>query len=248
MLIFTASKNAPKEVDIRALQFEEKDRLERLQYPRTNGPQPAQRTFTTVNTYCGYWTFSGTQLIFSPQYRNDRQGKLLFGEDSAALILAPSSPMDSEHRIDIAYHTIDSVVLGHQSDPTITFALLYAPKLFELPNVTDKFANVGLARTSQPRQLPKTRLESLDAHHSQVARTCWVYRVMLDHSQKISIVSNLLKANRKVLSHVSMTTNCEKNTVPFATQLSTLENALQTQSVPFTVKFQVHRLSTNGCT
>jgi hypothetical protein len=251
LLIFTPSTNAPKDVDIRALQLDEKYRREKLQLQQQQGQatdgtsQPLQRTFDTINTYCGYWTFNGPQLVFSPQYSDDRCGSLLFGENSIALLLRPRDVYGREHRIDIAYHTIESVVVGPQSDPCVTFSLTYSPKLYELPDIADQMASVGLSGRQQ-RQLPKTRVECLTAAHARVVSSCFVYRVRFCSSKDVIAVMRLLRGNRKIMSHVSMPTPLENATLPFAIQLDRLATALQYYLIPFRVKFQVQRLATNG--
>jgi hypothetical protein len=253
MLIFTPSTNTPKDVDIRALQLDEKYRREKLQLQQQQGQatdgasQPLQGTFDTINTYCGYWAFNGSQLVFSPQYSDDRCGHLLFGENSIALLLKPRDAYGSEHRIDIAYHTIESVVVEPQSDPCVTFALTYSPKLYELPGIVDHMASMTMAMGGrQQRQLPKTRLDCLTAAHARVVSSCFVYRVRFRLSQDVDAVMRLLRGNRKIMSHVSMPTPFENVTLPFATQFDRLATALQYYSIPFRVKFQVERLATNG--
>ncbi|KAF2706974.1 RdRP-domain-containing protein [Pleomassaria siparia CBS 279.74] len=245
MLIFAPSKNAPKDVDIRSLILDEKVRLERLQHAQPDGHQRTQRIFTTLEAHCGYWSNSGSQLIFSSQYVDERNGQLLFGENSIVLLLKPSSTENCEHRIDIAYHTIESVVLGHQSDLSVTFAMQYPPKFFELPDLSDQLAFMGLGGTPQ-RQPPKTRFEALALEHSRVGGSCFVYRVKLHPSENMSVVSNLLKAHRKMPPHVSMMTPIDMPTSTYKTQLDRLALAFRDQSIPFGVKFQIHRLATNA--
>jgi hypothetical protein len=238
-------------VNLRALHLDEKYRREKLQLQQQqdhttgNTSQHPQRTFDTVDMYCGYWTYSSSQLVFSPQYRDTRSGSLLFGENAVALLLSPADDHGREHRIDIAYYTIQSVVVGHQSDPTVTFALTYPPRLYELPGVMDQFASMVL-NSRQQRQLPKTRLESLTAAHSRVVGSCFVYRMKFRLSHDVSAVMRVLRGNRKIQRHVSMTTPYETTTLPFETQLDRLAAALQTPSIPFRVKFQVQRLATDG--
>lgn len=93
-----------------------------------------QRAFSLRRISCGQFNYSYDQLQFSPYFQQDRNGRIVFGRRSVVVDLKPlvhQSETTPGHQIEIPYDTVESFTTGTSANPTLTFSLSEAPRLFE---------------------------------------------------------------------------------------------------------------------
>jgi hypothetical protein len=251
-VILCPSKNSPKDTDICSLQLEEKVRAERAaRLVLEPSPPPLQCQFKIASTYCGYWDYRDTELVFVPQYLDDREGLVYFGNNCALLDLQASAIWPESCRVEIFYQILETVFLGHYSNPTVTFTAQAPPKFFGPPNLNELVNALFLDPISRSKRTPQWyRLEGMSPLHHRVAGMCFVYQITLKKSTEIAAVSQILKSHPRMPPSISMATNTLESPLNFHVELDRLEQSLQSGRkyglLAFSVKFQVIRLAVNG--
>jgi len=210
-----------------------------------------QSQFEITSTYCGYWDYRDTELVFVPQYYDDRQGLVHFGKSCALLDLQPSAIWRETCRVETFYQILETVFLGHYSNPTITFTAQAPPKFYGPSNLDDVMDALLLSTTSRFKRVPEWyRLEGMSPLHHRIAGMCFVYQITLKKPTEIAAVSQILNSSPRMPPNISMATNTLKSPLNFHVEFDRLEQSLQLGQkygpLAFSVKFQVIRLAVNG--
>ncbi|OCL15167.1 RdRP-domain-containing protein [Glonium stellatum] len=250
-LTFNRSKFPPKEIDLRAIEYEENKRIQKTQMAtdKSHFTEKFARRFGTTTTDCGYWGYNDLQLVYIPEYHDNRHGELIFGKTAATMLLEPSSIFGSHCRFDVPYNAIETIVLGVYSNPTVTLTLHRAPKFYKIEDIIDSF-NAFAFNTHSQRRAERVRTTSMNPDHTGIVGSCFVYQITLAEGSEISSVYQLLEKSPGMPPHISMETPNVQGPPLFRTHLDLLLEALKDTgefaSIPFSVKFQMQRLVTNG--
>jgi len=248
------SKDAPDPWLLKSLRKDESDRYAAKQSRKPDIVPPAKveeqvRAFDINNLACGQWQHDGYHLAFATHFQEYRPGRLVFTNRSVFVKLYPTNA-STIHQLEIPYYSITSFVTGSTSDPSLTFSLSEAPKLFRMENtledVTNAFQNMGFKKPSQQGN-QRTRIMALCKSHEIVVSSCLCYRFVLSVHSQIRLVQNL-RRQAEIPQSINMGTSTIMTT-PFAAQMTNLNSALATGkhgALPFDLKFQMQKLAHNG--
>lgn len=259
------SNKVPDPYLLLSLRKEESDRYAASQSKRprivqgreqeANRPGENRRAFGISSLKCGQWAYVGDDLAFATYSHERRHGRIVFGHRNLLIKLLPEVANLPSHQIEIPYGSIQSFTIGPKTNPSITFSLAEAPKLYETlvekssaPNsniLEDAMRMLALRQRLQV--FTRKRITSLSKAHENVVPSCLCYRVMLSNAGDTARVQ-ALKSFPEITDSISFATSAiMKN--PFAAQMTELNSALtgtRYGQMPFDVKFQMHRLARNG--
>ncbi|EGP83253.1 RNA-directed RNA polymerase [Zymoseptoria tritici IPO323] len=224
--------------------------------PGTKGQ--ASASFPGITLQCGRWEYvkvggQNAQLVFVSEFTDNRPGRIVVGSKEAVILLGPDG--SDQCRIDFSYHPSDciDIVVGTYEEPSITFNLNKAPKIYEVPAFDELAAQMTALllgpRAQKPRPPKKIRLSGINNVHQKVAGTCWAYRFVLEDARKLPDLRKLLAKNAKMCSVQALKT---KTTYPkdfLEDNFIRLSHELTRGTwprKPFTVHYQIERLARNG--
>ena len=254
-----SSNNPPDDFTLRSLKKEESDRYAASQSKKPKivpgkeieiqrPGQHNRRAFDIDSLKCGQWSYVGADLVFVTYSQERKKGRLIFGPRSLFIKLWPQAPNLPVQQIEFSYSIVQSMTIGSNSNPSITFLLLEAPRVFEKLNteiVEALFQRLNLRKKSQ--NFTRKRITALSKEHENVASSCLCYRIMLSNCADIASV-RALRRFPEIPDSVTWDTP-EIMTTPFTTQMTALNLALsgsKYNSLPFDLKFQMQKLAQNG--
>ena len=207
-----------------------------------------RRAFDISSLKCGQWGYLGADLAFVTYTQERKKGRMIFGPRSLLIKIWPQDPLLPLQQLEIPYSCVQSTTLGSNSNPSITFSLYVAPKLFE--SISTNVLELALQRLTirkESQDYTRKRITALSREHKTVVSSCLCYRVMLSSAADIAGV-RALRHYPEIPHSVSWDTS-EVMTTPFAAQLTALHSALsgsRYSSLPFDLKFQMQKLAQNG--
>ena len=252
-LYFSTSNKRPDPILLQSLQKQAKDK-EKNTHRGSHQALPfvrPERAYNYLSLSCGIWDHKDTKLTFTSYFHDARRGRVMFGKQALALVVEPEYGLHSCYRVDFPYNSVQSITLGDFQDPSLTFTLSEAPRMFEITEVEQQLQALlnRLQIGSRTRTPPKrTRISSLTATHVTVVSSCFVYRILLSEPSSLRHIDNLLRRGQKMPPSISCPTYVMKAEASFHVEMRTLLVALSgsSHSLSFGVKFQMQRLAQNG--
>ena len=257
------SYHAPDKFLLSSLASEEK-RITTTQTRKAKGaatkPTELQRAFNIRQICCGHWGYSNNKLAFFAHFREDRNGRVIFGRRSIVIQLDSNvyNPYTTaSHQIEILYGSVESFTTGTPANPTITFSLAEAPKLFENAQMQDEEASLATAMQRTTLQYPgpvdrndlikRIRITALGKSHEIVVSSCLCYRFTVTNPQDFQAIQ-ALKYAREIPQIIAWGAPVI-GSYSFSAQMTHLNNALaggKFGQFSFGLKFQLQRLAQNG--
>ena len=235
------------------------DNEEKVSHGKNTKSSTLLRTFPLRQILCGQLGYASERLVFFSHFQEDRIGRIIFGRRAVVVHLEPrlanigSTP---SYQIQIPYNSVESFTIGTAANPTATFSLAGAPKLFEIVKEQeneDPLQNAMRQLGIQNRQaenrtnaVKRHRITALSKTHELVVSSCLVYRFML-RSESIGAIK-ALKSASEIPSIIPWNTQVALGG-SFPSQMTQLNNALtggKFAAFSFGLKFQLQRLAQNG--
>lgn len=254
------SNKPPDEFLLRSLKKEESDRYAASQSKKPRIVQGRgdenrrpgnsnRRAFDISSLKCGQWGYVGADLAFVTYSQERKKGRMIFGPRSLLIKLWPQDPTSRLQQVEIPYSSIQSMTVGPNTNPSITFSLSEAPKLFEHSDTEIEAAlqKLAIRKGTQVQSFTRKRITALNKEHETVVPSCLCYRIMLSNTADIAGV-RALRQFPEIPNSNSWVTSAVVKT-PFAAQMTELNSALTSTryiQMSFDVKFQMHRLARNG--
>ena len=273
-----SKNNPPDEFLLRHLRKDESDRYAASQSKKPNvvpgkvdenrRPGRNRRAFDISSFKCGQWDYVGADLAFVTYAQERKKGRMIFGPRSLFIKLWPLAPNLPLQQVEFPYHNVQSMTIGPNTNPSITFSLSEAPKLFEdldtdILEVALKRLGIGKAGQGFKRK----RITALNKEHETVVSSCLCYRIILSNAADITgmrvphLLQNKIFSNRvditgiRALRHspeipdsIPWNTS-EVMKISFAGQMTALQSSLsgsRYSNLPFELKFQMQKLAQNG--
>lgn len=233
------SKNAPDEWLLASLEMQRKEKL-RMQ---VNLGNDLQRSFEVMSLACGLWDYVREDPIFVSHFQDCTLGTVKFGPNALTI----SFPI---YLVDIPYYMITTSNAGNKISPSLTLSLIAAPKIYKKYIDDDLTRSLALPNSGVPaRKSPEwKRVSSMGPEHQGIASTCFVYRLGLINARDILHILGLKEA-KEVPASSPLASLSMKAETTLAKENSELKGALTLQysNFPFDLKFQLQKLSQNGC-
>jgi hypothetical protein len=253
-LYFAAGNKQPDPILLHSLRKEAKDKAKNILKRRLPASPPAarlERKYPYLSLSCGVWDYKDSNLSFVSHFHDARRGLVMFGKQALALVVQPDIGISSCYRVDFPYYSVQSITSGNFQDPSLTFTLSEAPRIYEITDTEQTLEALlsSLRIRSQTRTPPKRlRISSLGTTHDTVVSSCFVYRVRLAEPSSLRHIDNLLKQGQKMPPSISCPTVMMAAGTAFGHEMEALLLALSQrfQSLSFGVKFQMQRLAQNG--
>lgn len=168
------SRNQPDEYLLRSLELKATKSMALSQVgPAAHHMQSS--SFKISQLQCGVWSFDNDELVFEPHFLDSRRGRILFGHRQVALLYEDRDSLESSsaYRINFKYFDVDTVIIGDDESPTVSFTLHVAPAFYCKPsiNLTEAFANFSLLGVNGVK-LPPLKEETNHKHQSNPRRDC----------------------------------------------------------------------------
>lgn len=263
----SSSTYKPDELILKTLRYEEEEILRKAsrrarRLPDNDNPpdQPLivlkrprqQRAFDFSSLWCGVWDYNGSQAAFAPHFQDTRQGTVMFGKRTLAMVLRADGWVTSTCRIDIPYWSIDTVVTCSQLNK-VTFTLKFAPRVYKLEDgLEGLMSGLGISAPNSRRyqRFNRTRVAAIDESHELVISSCFVYQITLSNPADVSKLDHLLHRTRGMPPALSLPTSYTQAHVTFKQDFERLKGLIfaegQFGNLKFSVKFQVERLARNA--
>ena len=259
------SRNQPDAYLLRSLKKEESDRYlkkhaQKLKIVPGKVEKPKQkdndrRTFEVYQWQCGQWTYKKSTLTFVAYHSEGRLGRMVFGDRVLRVNLRPQHPDGPNYQIDIPYSSIHSFTVGSKTDPSVTFSLSEPPKLYEvLPDQDSSPQAKELSQFFQRLNIKQTktlvkrkRIPAINQSHETVVASCLCYRFLLSNARDIFGVYQL-RGYANIPASIKWDTTVSVKTT-YGAQMAALDALLagtQYSKVPFSIKFQIQKLTQNG--
>lgn len=254
----SVSNKSPDEFLLRSLKKEESDRYAASQSKKPKivhgredeNHRPGnrnRRAFDISSLKCGQWDYVGADLAFVTYSQERKKGRMIFGPRSLLIKLWPQDPDTPLQQIEFSYDSVQSMTMGSKTNPSITFSLSEAPKLFESlkANILE-VALQSLAIRNGRQVFTRRRITALSKEHETVVSSCLCYRIMLSNTADIAGV-RALRHYPEIPDSISWDTSAVMRT-PFTAQMTALHSALSTRygNLTFDLKFQMQKLAQNG--
>lgn len=254
-IICVRSIHIPDRFLLQSLKQEEERKIladeARKSNPGKSRAPGGQRSFVIASLACGQWGYpNNDNLAFMSHFQEQRRGRMVFGKRLVMIDIDPPVNLNPGHRIEIPYHDIEMFTVGGLKNPTVTFTLHVAPKLYEdmLPSGEDiliaSLKNLG-SRTAQPA-FKRKRVSALCKAHEIVVSSCLCYRFLLQTNTDIRLIQLL-----KNVSHIPESVSWDSSNIVklnFSQQLTLMNATLGRlyENVSFDVKFQFQKLAQDG--
>ena len=258
------SNNIPDKYLLSSLQSQELNRASKAQrlgsYTGAMDQQPkTQRVFLMSSVFCGQWDYSSGRSLFKGHFMLMMSGRLLFGRRAVVLSLDSTNTDKPSQQILMRYDSIESIVTGdfERGNPSITFSLAEAPKLYEKTSSFNEEAMLATAMQGLGIQHPamriaynpvkRRRITALSKTQEAVVGSCLCYRVILSNDRDIRALRALNRIQgipRSVTSDTAIDISSS-----FPAEMTKLNNALaggRYMRFPFGAKFQLQRLAQSG--
>ncbi|USW59560.1 Putative RNA-dependent RNA polymerase, eukaryotic-type [Septoria linicola] len=267
-LNITKSTKEPSEFDLKALVHEQNQRSRKPPVPTPAAAQPASTNEFALNAVlCGNWDYakevgprSDPKLVFIHHWAEYTTGRAIFGRNEAKIILGDGTSI--RHRIDIPYRDCRNITIGAANEPTVTFTLYVAPKMYELDlhqhgderslllaQMSALGVGNGPTRQNPQQANKKHRVSEINASHRHVVGHCFVYRVSLLDRTKLATIRSIVSRSDKC-TVMNVKTNVEYPQELMDKAFVRLNYHLSDQARygnrPFQLLFQVDRLARNG--
>lgn len=248
------SKKSPDEWALKNLQMEAKNRLNKAAQPSEGKSTPivapkSQSKLPIHSITCGVWDFQGSQPIFISYRKWKVTGTIRFTAIKAII------KTDKSLRIDLLCSNVQETVVSGVPNPTITITCTEAPMFFRIAsnhsqNSAGSAADLlpmiqSMNLNSRQTTENRTRLPSLDLEHGMIVGSCLVYQVGLTQVN--------VNTQMEALGHVHglpppIRQNIIVNfaTTSFQSEMAPLRRALEASMLPFSIKFQVQKLASQG--
>ena len=252
------SKNTPNEFLLGTLRKEESDRYAASQSKKPNivpgkmdenrRPGNNRRAFDISSFKCGQWDYVGTDLAFVAYAQERKKGRMIFGPRSLFIKLWPLAYNLPLQQVEFPYKTVQLMTIGSNTDPSITFALSEAPKIFE--DLDTNILEVALRRldiSKASKGFKRKRITALNKEHETVVSSCLCYRIILSNAADIAGIQALRHSPEIPYSMTWDTSELMK--ISFAGQMTALQSSLngsRFRNLPFELKFQMQKLAQNG--
>ena len=252
------SKNNPEEFLLRSLRKEESDRYAASQSQKPNvvqgkvdenrRPGKNRRAFDISSFKCGQWDYVGTDLVFVTYAQERKKGRMIFGPRSLFIKLWPLAPNLPLQQVEFPYNSVQSMTIGPNTNPSITFALSQAPKLFEDldTNILEvALRSLDISKASQG--FKRKRITALNKEHEMVVSSCLCYRIILSNAADI-VGIRALRHSPEIPDSIPWNTS-EFMKMSFAGQMTALQSSLngsKYRNLPFELTFQMQKLAQNG--
>lgn len=233
------SKNVPDEMLLASMEMERKNRM------RTHAEKgdDLQRSFQIRSLACGLWDYVREDPIFVSHFQDCTPGTVSFGSKALNIKLTMYS-------VEIPYFMVSSLTAGNKISPSITLSLVGAPKMYKKCLDDDLQRSLALLSFGAPSRKSPTwkRVSSMGPDHHGIASTCFVYRLELINARDILHILALKEA-KEVPPSSPLAALSMKPQTSLAKETSELNQALTLQyaNFPFDLKFQLQKLSQNGC-
>ena len=253
-----SKNNPPNEFILLSLRKQESDRYAASQSKKpkivqgrgdeNRRPGKSQRAFDISSLKCGQWSYLGADLAFITYSQERKKGRVIFGPRSLFVKLWPHAPNLPLQQVEFPYSCVQSMTIGPDTNPSITFSLLEAPKLFE--NLDSDIIEIALRRlniSKRSQDFTRKRITALSKEHETVVSSCLCYRIVLSNAADIAGV-RALRRFPEIPDNISWDTS-EVTTTTFAAEMTALHSALsgsRYSSLPFDLKFQMQKLAQNG--
>ena len=257
------SNNTPDEFLLRSLKKEESDRYVaasqskkpklvsgKVDENHRPGNHHDRRAFDISSLYCGQWDYAGTNLVFVTYSQERKRGRMIFGPRNLLIKLWPQTPTLPIQQVDIPYSSVQSMTIGPNTNPSITFSLAESPKLFESLDTGAKTLETALKNLLVPKgrqAFTRERITALGKEHEAVVSSCLCYRIMLSNGADVAGI-RALRRFPEIPESFPWDTSAVMKTA-FAAQMAALHSALGSSkyvSLPFDLKFQTQKLAQNG--
>lgn len=247
----SASRNEPDTFLLSSLRSEQ-DRLQTKKASTGKGStQRFERTLSCSSLACGMWDYDvKSHLVFVPYFTDFRHGTMTFGRKSLSLELNPPAAHLPVLQLDIRYSTVQSMTLGNRLNPSLTFTVFEAPRIYEdTTHVVNLLFPGGLRNLSletRQRNSTKKRVSSINKAHESVVSSCFVYRLSLPPEAIGKIYA--YKHIRELPPCISWPTAVMQPARSLTLESTELISKLCSdfEDLPFSLKFQMHRLAQNG--
>ncbi|KAF2459589.1 RNA dependent RNA polymerase-domain-containing protein [Lineolata rhizophorae] len=246
--VFKESKFAIDDMLRHALQYQEERRVQSMsKIPALAQPHnKCKRHYQFKSLDCGVWAYAGTTLVFKSYFRDSRAGDLAFGDASLVLFLRnQASTVEYKYNdmafIEADYYSIQSVIIGYDPRPTLTFTFKNPPKISTRTWIKET--------RSQQNVVKKRRMPGVTEQHHSTAGSCFVYRIVILNENSIYAIQNTFLRNPALPSASFQDVKFRSSPKSFSEELKDLEQTLSSQtylSMPFQIKFQLYRVTING--
>ena len=252
-LYFSASNKHPDPILLQSLRKQVKDKAKNSRQSHLQAV-PAERLvrkYTYLSLSCGIWDHNDSKLSFVSHFHDARRGLVMFGKQALALVVEPDNGVRSCYRIDFPYHSVQSITLGNFQDPSLTFTLSEAPRIFEITEAEQTLQallnslNIGSRTRTSPK---RRRITSLSLTHNTVVSSCFVYRILLSEPSSLRHIDSLLRQSQRLPPSITCPTSVTEAEATFQVEMQGLLRALSrpSHSLSFGVNFQMQRLAQNG--
>src|SRR5271155_861672 len=129
ILQFCESNRPPKDIVLRCLQKDAKDRANRSQSESAPAARP-ELQYPYVSLSCGVWDTNNSKLSFVSHFCDSRSGRLMFGKQALALLVETATGNLKRYRVDFSYYSIQSITLGDIRSPSLTITISEAPRIY----------------------------------------------------------------------------------------------------------------------
>lgn len=243
------SNRPPDTLKLRHLEYEKEKANAKKATADPRKPPPGHQglqKFPINQVSCGYWFFKNYNPVFYDCFnRQELDGKIIFRRSSLKVNMTSRS-VSQTFEIEFSYSNVLSIFLGDRNGPlSFTITSDVAPKLFRSTELSDMRQLLGLFNAS-PAVLSKNRVPCLGPDHAPVASTSFTYRFLMSGHRDLALVEKFAREHlhQEKLYHW---TDCTRAMpVPYPTLLPSYTKMLETEAIPWTVKFQMQRLIFNG--
>ena len=259
----SVSNKPPDEYLLRSLTKEESDRYAAASHSKKPkivsgkvdenhrpGHHHDRRAFDISSLNCGQWDYVDSDLTFVTYSQERKSGRMIFGPRSLLIKLWPQSPTSPVQQVDIPYSSVQSMTMGPNTNPSITFSLAESPKFFEGLDAGANTLETAVKKLLTPKgrqAFTRKRITALGKEHESVVSSCLCYRVMLSNSADTAGI-RALRRFPEIPGSFPWNTSAIMKTA-FAAQITALHSALGSSkydSLPFDLKFQMQKLAQNG--
>ena len=247
------SKNEPDKFLLQTLQKEAKDKA--VKGTAASGSTGrSEREFGYNIMSCGLWDYHGSDLVFVAHFQSMRRGSIMFGKKAMALLMDPTSAESFRHRLDFPFSSMQSITIGSHQEPSLTFTLSEAPRIYKEEVQDQELANtlralsLHIAWQDKPKVSKRIRITSISKAHGGIVGSCFVYRVLLSDVRGVHRIKSLLREGKELPPSVPWPTSVISPKYDFDSQMAQLISVLHSEcdSLDFGIKFQVQRLAQNG--
>ncbi|MCJ1312216.1 hypothetical protein MMC25_005890 [Agyrium rufum] len=251
-IICQISRNKPDEWLVKSLEKAENDRLRLTQAKQSGNPTTKSQNSRARGQYamgalaCGLWDYINEDLVFVKYAEDGHPGfhsYLTFDQWYLHIILQ-DSVLEEDcklpiQRLDVHYSIVNTTTAGSQNDPTLTFSLNEAPRMYEKVD-SNKPSNA-------PSPFQWKRITNLNASHAPVVATCRVYRITLARPEYLQTILKH-EARTELLPITRWPARTIVPQVSFARERSNFTETLTKtfHEFSFGLQFQLQRLYQNG--